>query len=231
MLDDVEVKEKYQVEISNRYAALERLDESFDINNAWESIRRNIKTSAKHNLEYHRLKHNKPWFDDECSKLIDQRKQAKLRWLQNPSQITGDNIQNLRHETSRTFRKNKREYPKGKINEHETNNKNKNIRDLYRGIYEFKKGYQPRINIIKEENGNLLIDPQNILNRWKNFFTQVLNAHGVHDVRQKDIHTAEPLVPEPSLVKAETATEKLKSYKSLGTDQIPAEFIKAGGES
>jgi hypothetical protein len=78
-LNDVEVKEKYQVEISNRFAALERLDESFDINNAWESIRENIKTSAKDNLGYHRLKPNKPWFDDECSKLIDQRKQDKLR--------------------------------------------------------------------------------------------------------------------------------------------------------
>jgi hypothetical protein len=59
-LDDVEVKEKYQVEISNRFAALESLDDSFDIKNAWESIRENIKTSAKDNLRYHRLKHNKP---------------------------------------------------------------------------------------------------------------------------------------------------------------------------
>jgi hypothetical protein len=37
------------------------------------------------------LKHNKSWFDDECSKLIDQWKQDKLQWLQNPSQINGDN--------------------------------------------------------------------------------------------------------------------------------------------
>jgi hypothetical protein len=65
-LHDVVVKEKYQVEISNRFVALENLDESFDINNAWESIRETIKTSAKDNLGYHRLKHNKPWVDDEC---------------------------------------------------------------------------------------------------------------------------------------------------------------------
>jgi hypothetical protein len=71
---------------------------------------------------------------------------------------------------------------------------------LYRDINEFKKGYQPRINIIKDENGNLLAGPQNVLNRWKNFFNWVLNVHGVHDVRQMDIHKAEPLVPEPSLV-------------------------------
>jgi hypothetical protein len=49
-LDDVEVKQKHQVEISNRFEALEILDESSDINIAWESIRENIKTSAKDNL-------------------------------------------------------------------------------------------------------------------------------------------------------------------------------------
>jgi hypothetical protein len=136
--------------------ALENLDESLDINSVSESIRENMKASAKDNLEYHRLKHNKPWFDDECSKLIDQQKQAKLRWLQNPRQLNRDNLKILRHETSRTFRNKKREYLKGKINELETNNKNKNIRDLYRDINEFKKGYQPRINITKDEKGNLL---------------------------------------------------------------------------
>jgi hypothetical protein len=84
---DVEVKEKDQVEISNRLAALESLDESFDVNNSWETIRENIKTLAKDSPGYHRLKHNKPWFDNECSKLIDKQKQAKLQWLQNSSQI------------------------------------------------------------------------------------------------------------------------------------------------
>jgi hypothetical protein len=154
-------------------------------------------------------KHNKPWFDDECSKLIDPWRQAKLQWLQNPSQISGDDVQNLKHETSRTFRNKKREYMKGRINELGTSNENKNIRDLCRGINEFKKGYQPRINIVKDENGNLLADPLSVLNRWKNVFNQVLNVHGVHDVRQMDIHTAEPLVPEPSLVKVEIAIGKV----------------------
>jgi hypothetical protein len=53
--------------------------------------------------------------------------------------LHGNNLKNIRHETSRHFRNKKREYLKGKINELETNSKNKNIRDLYRGINEFKK--------------------------------------------------------------------------------------------
>jgi hypothetical protein len=131
-LDDVEVKEKYQVEISNRFATLESLDESFDINNVWESIRENIKTSTEDNLGYQKLKHNKPWFDDECSKLIDQRKQAELQWLQNPNQINGDNLKNLRCETIGTLRNKEREYLRDKINELESNNRNKNIRYVQR---------------------------------------------------------------------------------------------------
>jgi hypothetical protein len=113
----------------------------------------------------------------------------------------------------------------------ETNNKNKNIRNLCIGINEFKKGYQPRMNIIKDENGNLLADPQSVLNRWKNFFNQVLNIHGVHDVKQMNIHMTEPFVPECSLIEVEITIGKLKSYKSSGTDQIPAKLIKAGGET
>jgi hypothetical protein len=101
--------------------AVENLDESMGINSAWESIRNNIKTSTKDNIVYHRLKHNKPWFSYECSKLIEQWKQAKLHKLQNPSQINGDNLKNLRHETSRTFRNKKREYLKDKNNELEAN--------------------------------------------------------------------------------------------------------------
>jgi len=88
-------KEKYQVEISKRLVALDSLHERFDINNSWDSIREIIKNSAKDNLGYQKLKHKKPWFDDEWSKLIDQRKQVKLKLLQNPNQTNRDNLQNI----------------------------------------------------------------------------------------------------------------------------------------
>jgi hypothetical protein len=52
-----------------------------------------------------------------------------------------------------------------------------------------------------------------------------------HDVRQMDIHKAEPLIPEPSLIEVKIAIGKLKSYKSPGTDQILVKMIKAGGET
>jgi hypothetical protein len=60
--------------------------------------------------------------------------------LQDPSELKGDNLKNIRQEASSYFRNKKREYLKDKINELAANSKNKNIRDLYRGINGFKSG-------------------------------------------------------------------------------------------
>jgi hypothetical protein len=68
-----------------------------------------------------------------------------LHWLQEPSDINGDNLNNVKHEASRYFRNKKREHLKDKINELATNSKNNNIRDLYRGINEFKRGIHREI--------------------------------------------------------------------------------------
>jgi hypothetical protein len=101
----------------------------------------------------------------------------------------------MRHVASRHLRNKKREYLRDKINELAKNSKYKNIRDLYRGINEYEKGYQPRNNLVKDENGDLLADSHSILNRRKKYFSQLLNAHNVSYVRQLELHTAEQLVP------------------------------------
>jgi hypothetical protein len=100
-LNDVECKEQFCVEVSNRFAALGELDAEVEINSAWETIRENIKISAKESLGHFELKKHKPWFNEGCSKLLDQRKGAKLHWLQDPSEINGDNLNNVKHEASR----------------------------------------------------------------------------------------------------------------------------------
>jgi hypothetical protein len=143
------------------------LDAEVEINSAWEIIRENINISAEESLGYCELKKHKPWFDQACSKLVDKRKQVKLQWLQDPSEINGDNFKIVRREVSRYLRNKEREYLKDKINELATNSKNKTIRDLYKGINEFKRGYQTRNNLVKDENGDLLADSNNKLSRWK----------------------------------------------------------------
>jgi hypothetical protein len=59
-LNELEVKEKYQIEITNRFAALENLNVDEDVNTAWENIKEKIKTSAKESLGLHKFKRHKP---------------------------------------------------------------------------------------------------------------------------------------------------------------------------
>jgi hypothetical protein len=65
--------------------------------------------------------------------------------------MNGDNLNNVRRETKRHFRKKKANI--------RTKSKNKNTRVLYRDMTEFKKGYQPRTNLVKNETGDVLADP------------------------------------------------------------------------
>ena len=80
-----------------------------------------------------------------------------------------DNLNNARHKVSRHFRNRKREYLEAKINELETNSKNKNIRELYRGICDFKKGYQAGTGIVKDGKGDLVADSHRVLARWRKY--------------------------------------------------------------
>jgi len=99
-LNELEVRKQYQIEITNRFAALENLNDVKDINRAWENIKECTRTLAKERLGLHKLKQHKPWFDEECLHFLDQRKQAKMQWLQDPSQSNVDNLNNVRHEAS-----------------------------------------------------------------------------------------------------------------------------------
>jgi hypothetical protein len=103
-------------------------DTEVDINRVRETVTENIKISVK-SLGYYKLKKQRYWFEEQQSKLLDQRKDDKLQWLQGPSEINGDNLNNIQRETSRHFRNKQREYLKNKIYELAMNSMNRNIRN------------------------------------------------------------------------------------------------------
>jgi hypothetical protein len=84
---------------------------------------------------------------------------------------------------------------------------------------------------VKVDNGDLLADCYNILNRWKNYFSQVVNVQGVSEVRQIGIRKTEPLVRDPCSFEVGITIAKLKSYtyKSPSSEQILAELFQADG--
>jgi hypothetical protein len=84
-----------------KHTPLKNLYDNGDINKAWETIRENIRISAKERIGLCESKSYKPWFDEESLKLVDRRKQAKLQRLQDPSIVNEDNLRNVRRDASR----------------------------------------------------------------------------------------------------------------------------------
>jgi hypothetical protein len=66
-------------------------------------------------LGYYQLNQHKPWCDKQCSKSVDERTQAELQWLQDPRELNGNDLSNIRCEDTRQFTNNKREYLKDKL--------------------------------------------------------------------------------------------------------------------
>jgi hypothetical protein len=85
---------------------------------------------------------------------------------------------------------------------------------VHTGINELNNGCWPKPNLVTDEKGDLLADSHSFFNRWKDHFCQLLNSRGDSDVRQTEIHTTEPLVPESSASEIDMAIEMLKRYKA-----------------
>jgi hypothetical protein len=77
-LNKRDVQEQCQVTIRNKFTALKNLEENGGISREWNNIRGNIKFLAQESLDHCDSKNHEPWFDEECSKLAERRKQAKL---------------------------------------------------------------------------------------------------------------------------------------------------------
>jgi hypothetical protein len=103
-----------------------------------------------------------------------------MQWIQDPSQSNVENLNNVRRDVSRHFMNKNKAYLKAKIEELETNSKINNVRDLYRGINNFRKGYQPRNIIVKK--GDMVADSHRIMARWRNYFSQLLMYMGLRKV-------------------------------------------------
>jgi len=84
-LSELEWWKKCEIKISNRFAALENLNDSKDIIGLGKMLEENIKISAKESLYLCEMKHHEAWVDEKCLRFLDQRKQYKMQWLQEPN--------------------------------------------------------------------------------------------------------------------------------------------------
>ena len=157
--------------------------------------------------------------------FLDQRKQAKMQWVQDPNQNNLDNLNNVRREASRHFRNRKKAYLKAKFEELKLRGWQKILGTCIGASMNLRRICQPRTNRVKDEKGDVVADSHSILVGWRDYFSQLLHVHRFNKIRKTEIHTVELLVPEPSAFEKELAIERLKSCISPAVDQIPGELL------
>ena len=69
----MQVRERYEIEITERVEGVEFLRDDEDINRAWKNVKVYIKTSTKYSIGLHELKQHKPWVDEERSDFISKK--------------------------------------------------------------------------------------------------------------------------------------------------------------
>jgi hypothetical protein len=233
-------RERYQVEITNRFTELESLENDESGENGelpekmWTDIRGIILGAAKTSLGYQRRKKSKPWYDDECVEWSKKRGEARIQSLtasDDNRDERNEQLQKISKEYKRLVRRKKREWEKEKIVEIEDNRRQKNVREMYKGINSTKKGFQSKSNTVRDEKGDLIADRDGLLGRWKRYFDQLLNVHRNQGNNESsdDTNTDEREVDEPSLEEVWQAVKRLKNNKAAGVDEIPSELIKNGG--
>jgi hypothetical protein len=121
----LKLRNSIRFQLKKRFSTLEDLEDNGNIYKPWDAIRQSINISAKRCIAQCEGKRHKPWFDEECSKSVHRRKQAKPQWLLDPSLGNEDNLSNVRREARKHFRNKKREYSEDKINKLGSQSKNR----------------------------------------------------------------------------------------------------------
>ena len=189
----------------------------------WPVLADALSTASKEHCPAVR-KTKKPWINQECLDLIDQRRQAKL------SNFQGAEYRTLCKSVKSACRKAKRKWLAELSAEADKSFRSGNTKRTYQLIKQIsgKKTPQPGIGI-KDKNGEMLYDTENIKDRWTEYGTQLFSS--TFPRHPPDEHPPELLEPDvmPSEIRA--AIKKLKDGKAAGLDGIYGEIIKAGGET
>jgi hypothetical protein len=128
----------------------------------------------------------------------------------------------------RVLQNKKRKYLSEILQEAERNCSTGSVRNFFKTIKQYKT-FNPSLKIIKNRHGIILMDPKEKADRRKGYFTELFNADiPDNSTRRKNLYRSEPMVSEVTREEVNEAIKDLKNWKSLGSDEIPAELIKYG---
>jgi hypothetical protein len=197
----------------------------------WNIVKDSITETAESIIQFTQSSKKNKWFNERCKQGIQDRNNARIKAIQVPTPDNIIEIEIKRKEVSRLIRKEKRMLEKAKIEEIERYKYNP--REFFKRCKTIKAGFIPPILSLIDENGALIYGPEIIVNKFKDYFKELLNKIPDNDNNDKETrayYTIDQEVLAPSLDETKVAIHTLKNKKALGEDRINSEFWKIGGQ-
>lgn len=228
-LQKSEIQTKYEEEITQGYR--ERKHEtSQSIEKDWEIMETVIMKATEKVVPVKKYQAKEKWFDEECRKEIQKRQELRIKALQTQRTEDKEAYKEQRSKAKKLIRRKKRTKLEQKVIETENYYKRKEIRNFYREVKK-GKGKNKQTIYIKGKDGKLIGEEAKIRERWKEYFSEMLNEGTENETEETKRRVQDGnQVNDPTKEEIEEIIKSLKNNKSPGSNGITAENIKYGGE-
>ena len=227
-LKDESTAANYQRHINERL--LSDTTAATNVEDAWLKIKSAIQAAAMESLGVAPKPSKESWFDKECEQKAMERKNMKAKMNRQATRARIQEYQKLNKSTTRLFRNKKREHIRRFVSQIGVASQERDPRTMYNNIKKIKGGWQPRNCFIKNEAGDLLTSPEEIVEGWRQYYNNLLNDSSSNTEEGDITTTVEETNNTPTLEEVKEALNHLKCNKSPGEDGIPTELMQKGGE-
>lgn len=230
LVEDDNVQKLYKENCEEMNERLLDINENSNIEDIWHQFKTVVNNAAEKAVGVIKKKRNDEWYDNECRKAIAIRNEVREKLLNNATTELRVEYNEKRKIAKKLCRAKKRVASKLKIQDLEKNYKENRKRDFYKNIASERNGYQPRTNMCKDKENQIITEEEKIMCRWKQYFEELLNCEQIINQECEEVYSADPYIPDPSYTEVVTAIRKLKNNKAPGSDLMCAELIKYGNE-
>jgi len=171
-----------------------------------------------------------PWISDKVFELADKRREVKASGLDDSDKVR--KYRELNRRIQHQTRQDKNDYISQKCMEIEKHSAANNTRDMFKNIKSLTKKATPKLNVLKDENGNILTEEEDIKARWKEYCGKLYASKEVEEETDIERSIEDEHMLELDILYSEVkeAMNHLRTGKAPGIDNIPAELFKESGE-
>lgn len=237
-LQQKETKQKFTVELRNRFSCLTEEDAETDtvtglMEHRWKNFKQTYNETAEKVLGFQKRK-DKPWISLDTWKKIDERKEVKKKVDDAKSARIKERkkteYSEKAREVKRSLQLDKRRWADGLASDAEAAAQAGNMRGVYDSTKKLCNVRQRSMDVIRDKSEKMLTTDAEVLERWKEHFTEVLNRPEPETEAEVITDGVEEMEVNTEYFSKEEigkSIDDLKNHKAAGLDGITAEVLKA----